>query len=208
MTQGLEFDPGFAPYIMAFRGTIEYLYADINRFKNFSQRKMKFRQYYKKFIEMFNNNLGFYVGCLMWAAYIKTQPEQEILNNHCLGGAHNEEENVSDIEFLIKFAELFPKDMKYFGVNDGVNDGVIFTPSLGERAGVRVEPNTDIKKILEMYKEFLIINKGFVESKNNTDILLPAGLKTEGAEGFKEKIEEVLKSEDLSKLLEYKGMIL
>lgn len=195
MTQGLEFDPGFAPYIMAFRGTIEYLYADINRFKNFSQRKMKFRQYYKKFIEMFNNNLGFYVGCLMWAAYIKTQPEQEILNNHCLGGAYNEEENVFDTEFLIKFAELFPKDMKYFGVNDGVNDSSYMTDS------------QDLK-ILEMYKEFLTINKGFVESKNNTDILLPAGLKTEGAEGYKEKIEEVLKSEDLSKLLEYKGMIL
>ena len=38
MMQGLEFDPGFAPYILAFRGTTEYLYADINRFKNFSQR--------------------------------------------------------------------------------------------------------------------------------------------------------------------------
>ena len=52
--KGLEFDPGFAPYIMAFRGTVEYLYMDINRFKNLSQRKMKFRQYYKKFLELFN----------------------------------------------------------------------------------------------------------------------------------------------------------
>ena len=42
--KGLEFDPGFAPYILAFRGTVEYLYMDINRFKNLSQRKMKFRQ--------------------------------------------------------------------------------------------------------------------------------------------------------------------
>ena len=32
--KGLEFDPGFAPYILAFQGTVEYLYADINRFKN------------------------------------------------------------------------------------------------------------------------------------------------------------------------------
>ena len=30
---GLEFDPGFAPFILAFRGTVEYLYMDINRFK-------------------------------------------------------------------------------------------------------------------------------------------------------------------------------
>lgn len=78
MSEDLEFDPGFAPYILAFRGTVEYLYMDINRFKNLSQRKMKFRQYYKKFLELFNNNLGFYVGCLMWAAYIKTQPWSRI----------------------------------------------------------------------------------------------------------------------------------
>ena len=41
---GLEFDPGFAPFILAFRGTVEYLYMDINRFKNLSQKKMKLRQ--------------------------------------------------------------------------------------------------------------------------------------------------------------------
>lgn len=186
---GLEFDPGFAPYVLAFRDTVEYLYMDINRFKNLSQRKMKFRQYYKKFIEMFNNNLGFYVGCLMWAAYIKTQPEQEILNNSCLGAEYNEEENVSDTQFMIKFLELLPKDVKYF---------------LGEN----YEINPKDLKILELYKEFLTINKGFVESKLNTDILLPEGMKTEGAEGFKDKIDEVLKGQDLSKLLEYRDVIL
>ena len=188
MSAGLEFDPGFAPYILAFRGTVEYLYMDINRFKNLSQRKMKFRQYYKKFLELFNNNLGFYVGCLMWAGYIKTQPEQHILNNNCLGGEYNEEENISDVDFMIKFLELLPKDMKYF-------------------LGMDYEINPDDIKILEMYKEFLTINKGFVNSKKNTDILLPAGMKTDGAENFKDKIDEVLKTEDLSKLLEYKDLI-
>ena len=186
--KGLDFDPGFAPYILAFRGTVEYLYMDINRFKNLSQRKMKFRQYYKKFLELFNNNLGFYVGCLMWAAYIKTQPEQDILNNNCLGGEYNEEENVSDVDFMIKFLELLPKDMKYF-------------------LGMDYEINPNDVKILEMYKEFLTINKGFVNSKKNTDILIPAGMKTDGAENFKDKIDEVLKTEDLSKLLEYKDLI-
>lgn len=186
--KGLEFDPGFAPYILAFRGTVEYLYMDINRFKNLSQRKMKFRQYYKKFMELFNNNLGFYVGCLMWAAYIKTQPEQDILNNNCLGGEYNEEENVSDVDFMIKFLELLPKDMKYF-------------------LGMDYEINPEDLKILEMYKEFLTINKGFVNSKKNTDILLPSGMKTDGAENFKDRIDEVLKIEDLSKLLEYKDLI-
>ena len=188
MAKGLEFDPGFAPYILAFRGTVEYLYMDINRFKNLSQRKMKFRQYYKKFLELFNNNLGFYVGCLMWAAYIKTQPKQEILNNPCLNQPYDEESNISDTEFMIKFLELFPKDMKYFlGENYEINQGDL--------------------KILEMYKEFLIINKGFVETKYNTDIKLSEGMKTDGAETFKEKIDEVLKQEDLSKLLEYRDLV-
>ena len=188
MSEDLEFDPGFAPYILAFRGTVEYLYMDINRFKNLSQRKMKFRQYYKKFLELFNNNLGFYVGCLMWAAYIKTQPEQDILNNNCLGGEYNKEENVSDVDFRIKFLELLPKDMKYF-------------------LGMNYEINPEDLKILEMYKEFLTINKGFVNSKKNTDILLPSGMKTDGADSFKDRIDEVLKTEDLSKLLEYKDLI-
>ena len=188
MQKGLEFDPGFAPYILAFRGTVEYLYMDINRFKNLSQRKMKFRQYYKKFLELFYNNLGFYVGCLMWAAYLKTQPEQEILNNSCFNQPYDEEANISDTEFMIKFLELFPKDMKYFlGENYEINQGDL--------------------KILELYKEFLIINKGFVETKYNTDIKLPEGMKTDGAETFKEKIDEVLKQEDLSKLLEYRDLV-
>ena len=186
--KGLEFDPGFAPYILALRGTIEYLYTDINRFKNLSQRKMKFKQYYKKFLALFDNNLGFYVGCLLWSAYIKTQPKQEILGNHCLGQNYDEESNVSDTDFMIKFLELFPKDMKYF---------------LGET----FEFDGDYLKILEMYKEFLIINRGFVETKTNTDIKLPAEMKADNAETFKDKIDEVLKAEDLSKLLEYKELI-
>ena len=182
--KGLEFDPGFSPYIMAFQGAVEYLYSDINRFKNFSQKKMKFMQYYKKVLQIFDNNLGFYVGCLMWAAYIKTQPQQEILSNHCLGKEYNEAENVSETDFMLQFVELFPKDMKYFlAQNYSFDEKQI--------------------KLLEIYKEFLTINKGFVESKYNTDIKLPESVKVEGAEGYKELIDKVLKTEDLSKLLEY-----
>ena len=125
----------------------------------------------------------------MWAAYIKTQPEQEILNNNFLGGVYNEEENTSDVDFMIRFLELFPKDMKYF---------------LGEN----YEINSQDMKILEMYKEFLTINKGFVNSKTNSDILLPQGMKTDNAESFKDKIEEIIKGEDLSKFVEIRDLIL
>jgi len=182
--KGIEFDPGFGPYILAFRGTVEYLYMDINKFKNFSQKKMSFMRYHKKFIEMFNNNLGFYIGCLMWAAYIKTQPQQEILSNHCYGMEYNEEANISDTRFMAEFVGLFPKDMKYFlGQNYAFDENIL--------------------KLIEIYEEFLVINKGFVESKYNTDIKLPNSVKTENAEDYKAQIDEVLKTKDLSKLLEY-----
>ena len=187
--KGLEFDPGFGPYILAFRGTLEYLYADMNRYKNFSQKKLKFMQYHKKIIEMFENNVGFYVGCLMWAAYIKTQSKQKILSNHCLGQEYNEEANVSDTQFMIQFTSLFPKDMKYFlGQNYSFDEKIV--------------------EILKVYEEFLVLNKGFVSSEFNTGIELPKSVKVAGAQSYKLKIEEVLKTEDLSKLLEYLPEIL
>lgn len=186
---GLEFDPGFGPYILAFRGAVEYLYIDINKFKNLSQKKMKFRQYYKKILEIFNNNLGFYVGCLMWAAYIKTQPKQEILSNHCYGQEYNEQENLSDTQFMINFTNLFPKDTKYF---------------LSEN--FQFEEN--IIKLLHVYEEFLILNKGFVNSKYNTDIILPESVKTENAESYKSSIEKVLETGNLQELLDYLPTIL
>jgi hypothetical protein len=189
MTKGLEFDPGFAPNILVFQGTVEYLYLDINRFKNLSQKKMKFRQYHKKMLEVFYNNIGFYIGCLMWAAYIKTQPEQVILNNHCLNKEYNEEQNTLETDYLIRFAELFPKDMKYF---------------LGQNFCFE----SWVRETLDLYREFLVINRGFVDAKTNTDIKLPSELKTEAAKDFKEKIEEVLETGDLSKLIEYKELIL
>ena len=182
--KGLEFDPGFGPYILAFSGTVEYLYTDINRFKNFSQKKLKFMQYYKKILDIFNNNLGFYVGCLMWAAYIKTQPEQKLLSNHCLGQEYNEEINISETQFMLNFTKLFSKDMKYFLGQDFSFDN-------------------SIVKLIEIYEEFLIINKGFVEAELNTDIKLPESIKIEQVDKFKTQIDEVIKMQDLSRLLEY-----
>lgn len=182
--EGLEFDPGFAPYILAFRGTVEYLYFDINKFKNLSQKKMRFRQLHKKILNVFYNNLGFYAGCLMWAAYITTQPEQKILSNHCFGKSYNEEENISETQYMLKFEELFPKDMQYF-----ISENFSFDKNL--------------RKLLETYENFLVLNKGFTKSELNSDIKLPEGLKTDNAKSYKEIIEKVLENGDLSKLLEY-----
>ena len=189
MPEGLEFDPGFAPYILAFQGTVNYLYTDINRFKNFSQRKMKFKMYYKKVLEVFYNNLGFYIGCLMWAAYTKTQEEQPILNNHCLGNKYNEDENTLETDYMINFSDLFAKDVRYF---------------LGEK--FEFEPY--VFKLLQTYREFLELNKGFVETKTNTDIVLPKNVLTENAVEFKNIIDKVLKDKDLTLFVDYVNQVI
>ena len=184
---GIEFDPGFEPYIIPFRMNIELFYNEINKFKNFSQRKIKFKQYYKKILDGFYNNLGFYIGCLMWAAYTKTVEKQELLNNYCFGEEYNENDNPGDIDFMIKFTELFPKDMKYF---------------LGEN----FEFENYVINILKTYREFLVMNKGFVDSKTNLDIQIPKNINIEDAETYKDKIYEILKTGELSKLLSYKEL--
>lgn len=187
--KGLEFDPGFGPFILVFKGTVDYLYMDINRFKNFTQKKLKFMQYHKKFLEILNNNLGFYVGCLMWASYIKTQPKQAILNNTCYGQEYSEQENIADTQFISQFLELFPKDMKYFMAKDFSFD-------------------ENLKKLVQVYEEFLVLNKGFVNTGYNTDIELPASVKIENVESFHDKINSVISCGDLSKLLDYLSEIL
>ena len=48
-----------------------------------------------------------------------------------------------------------------------------------------------MEQMIKVYEEFLVLNKGFTESKYNTDIVLPASIKTENAESYKEIIEKV-----------------
>ena len=181
---GLDFDPGFGPYILAFRGAVEYLYLDINKFKNLSQKKVKFMQYHKKILEIFDNNLGFYVGCLMWAAYIKTQPKQKILSNHCFGQEYNEKDNISETNFMKEFIKHYPRDIKYY-------------------MGKSFEFDENISKLIQAYEDFLVLNKGFVESEFNTDILIPESIKISEPENCKKLIDEILETEDLSKFLKY-----
>ena len=106
-----------------------------------------------------------------------------------MGKEYNEEENVSEVDFMLEFPQLFKKDMKYF-------------------MGQNFEFNPQLISLLETYKEFLTLNKGFVETKTNTDVVLPKAVKTEQAEEYKTMIDKVLETKDLSKLLEYLPTIL
>lgn len=192
--QTVLFDPGYAQHTTILSISAEYLYASINQFKNLGQRKMKFKMLYPQITRMVDNNVGFCLGSLLWATYIKTLGDVQIEGNPCLGGTYDREETLEEADYSIEFFERLKKDVKYY-------------------LGTDYQVNPICVKILELYKEFLTLNSGFVSTKTTNDVILPQGFVSpnkEDAEKIHTKIQAVIQSGNLLDLLEvfelaYKG---
>lgn len=180
---GAQFDPGFVQHMSAFVPNIEYIYAGLNRLKNFTLKKNQFKMYYPKIQSLLKNYLGFYLGCILWAAYISQLDEKPILNNLCFGGEYSEKETLSEVDFIKDYIEQLKKDVKYYTGQD-------FT----------IDENSI--NILNAYREFLIANKGFVETKTTKDIKLPTNLKTPSDKDLEEILSGIEKVIDNGKLYE------
>ena len=117
------------------------------------------------------------------------ETKQKILSNHCFGQKYDEQQNISETQFMKEFITLFPRDTKYY-------------------LGKEFKFDEKISRLIQVYEEFLVLNKGFVESEYNTDIQIPESVNQVNAENYKSLIDEVLKTEDLSQLLKYLSEIL
>lgn len=188
------FDPGYAQHTTILSISSEYIYNTVNQFKNFGQKKMKFKMLYPQITRMVDNNVGFCLGCLLWAVYIKGLGDTKIEGNPCLGDTYNKEETVEEVDYSIEFFDKLKKDAKYY-------------------IGVDYKINPLHIKILELYKEFLILNCSFVNTKTTADVILPEGFEIpseENLEKIHSKIQEVITSGNLLDLTEvfelaYKG---
>ncbi len=181
---GVQFDPGFIQHISAFTPNIEYVYDLLSRYKNFVQKKQQFKLFYPKIRSLLENYLGFYLGCILWAVYIKHLDKKELLNNICYGGEYSEEETLSEVDFITNYIEQLKKDVKYY-------------------TGQNFSIDTTSTNILAAYREFLKENKGFVETKTTADIVIPKSFKTPDKKGLDEilnKIEEVIDNGKLKDL--------
>ena len=90
----VPFDPGFAPYVLSFMETYEYLNAEVRKFKNIVQRKMKYRSFEQPLFRLLNNITSFYFGGMLYGAYLScyySENPMEIEGNTFLG------EKVDDI---------------------------------------------------------------------------------------------------------------
>ncbi len=180
---GVQFDPGFIQHISAFEPNIEYVYNTLNTCRNFNQKKMQFKMLCPKIQSLLKNYLGFYLGCILWAVYISNLDEKPILNNLCFGGEYSENDTLEEVDFIEKYIEQLKKDIKYYTGQNFSFDEKNLT-------------------ILTAYREFLKINKGFVEAKTTKDIKLPTNLKTPSEKDLGEILSEIEKVIDNGKLYE------
>lgn len=186
------FDPGYAQHTTILSLSLEYIYAGINQFKNLGQRKMKFKMMYPKITQIVDNNVGFCLGSLLWASYIKSLGDSiQIEGNPCIGGTYDEAETVEEADYSIEYFTQLKKDVKYYLGKDYQINQIYIT-------------------ILELYKEFLTLNKGFVDTKETKDVILPEKLtipNSDNADKIHEKIQEVIKTGKLLDLLEVFNLI-
>jgi len=184
------FDPGYAPLVMESIGQVGYVYYMFGAIKDFKLKKLNFPNTARKIEKLIKTNIAFYLGCLMWGAYIANIKNHEIEGNKLLGEVCSQEEYTSEINFLIEFCEVqFNKDYKYF-------------------SGKSFEFPKEYIIILKTYKDFLILNEGFVSCSNTDMIKLPENIKTElNFEEIKSRIDEAIEKRQIEILLDSFGLI-
>ena len=181
------FDPGYAPIVIDSIGQVGYVYYMFSAIPNLKLKRLNFPMTFKKIEKLLKINVSFYLGCLLWANIIFNCKDCEIDGNKLLGENVKEDEYTSEINFLINFLEKdFPRDCKYF-----MNKNYL--------------PDEKYLTILKTYRDFLIINSGFVACSNTNQILIPKGCKkfsAEVIETVKEKINSAISKKDITLLFD------
>ena len=194
-SKGVLFDPGYSKYTLPFSQNIDAAYNMILSIKAPYQRKFKFQMVYPQLLKLLEHTISFYLGCLLWATFIsknfKDNPK-EILDNHYIGQKIKEDEMLFEVNYAIGYIEKLKKDCKYY---------------LGKTCNL---PD-DWMQIMQIYKEFLMVNEFLVEAKSSADIKLPLAIKEPSQDDLNkilEQIELVVKSGELKELFKVKKLII
>ncbi|MBR2525155.1 hypothetical protein IKE67_01690 [bacterium] len=180
------FDPGFSKILISgFIYNIEILYYNLNKIKNFGQKKTQFILTFQKGKGLFDVYLGFYLGCMLWGACLKSMENEKIEGNPFLGGTYEKERSLEEINYMKAFVKSFDRDSKYY---------------LGKP--FKVDENK--LKILDLYEEFVDANEGFSKTDTTDKIKLVGKLNNaskEDIELFNSKINEVINENKIEELL-------
>lgn len=187
MTNEALFDPGFTKSLIPLSLDTKYFYDELNMIKNFNIKKSEFRIALPKLAQLTERHIGFYVGCMLWGAYLKTLGSEKIIGNPFLGKEYEEEPALSEINFIFDFVKKLDKDSKYY-----IGKPYTFDPQKLE--------------ILELYKEFIKKNESFVNTDTVDKIILVGKLESMSKEEILEiekKIQDVIHTGKLEELLEF-----
>lgn len=183
----VKFDPGYAPLVLESFGQVGYTYYIFNAIPNLKLKRINFPHTLRKIESYLKINIAFYLGCLLWASYIKQFDNAKIEGNQLLGEKCSEEEYTSEINFLIDVIEVqLPRDSKYY-INKPYDSDSRYLP------------------ILKAYKEFLIINDGFVNCSKVNQIKLPETFKklsSEQMELINNQIQNAIENKDICLLFD------
>ena len=185
LENGVPFDPGFVQHISGIIQNINYVYTELDRYKNFGQKKNQFKMIFPNLEKLINNYVGFYAGCILWAKVIKDM-DKSVTGNFCFGGEYKEDETLQEVRFLREYLKALPKEVKYYIGKDYKIEDKDF-------------------EILDKYEEFLKENQGFIKVEKSSDLLVSKDLKFNADnDEILKKIEEVI---DNGKLFELKELL-
>ena len=194
-TKGVPFDPGYCEHTYIFSESLNAFEQFLSSHKKFSRKKSSFLLYRPKIVKLYENSTAFYLGCLLWATFIKLNFQnspKEILDNAFLGKKIPDEDVFYEINAILGYFDKYSKDCLYY---TGKSDA--FSP--------------EWKQILTIYREFLSVNENFEKVQYTSDLKLPDILKIPSEAELmliSEKIEAVVKSGKLEDLFEIKELIL
>ncbi len=196
MSDKVKFDPGIGYFVVDFNNFINDVYSQLMSFRTIHQKRARFKLYSNKIITNIKNNIAFYLGCLLWAYYIKkvnADNQKEIEGNVFLNMTEEEKNNYDymiQVNFMENYFDSYERDFLYY-------------------TGQETKIPEIWKQILSLYIEFLEKNKGFINTRTTADIILPDSLKNkEISEDINSIIKEAIEKKDLNLLLNIENIVL
>ncbi|HIS87879.1 TPA: hypothetical protein IAA87_00430 [Candidatus Avigastranaerophilus faecigallinarum] len=196
MSDKVKFDPGIGYFVVDFNNFINDVYSQLMSFRTIHQKRARFKLYSNKIITNIKNNIAFYLGCLLWAYYIKkvnADNPKEIEGNVFLNMTEEEKNNYDymiQVNFMENYFDSYERDFLYY-------------------TGQETKIPEIWKQILSLYIEFLEKNKGFINTRTTADIILPDSLKNkEISEDINTIIKEAIEKKDLNLLLNIENIVL
>lgn len=188
----IKFDPGYVSLVIDSIGQVGYTYYTFSAISDLKLKRLNFPHILRKLEKFLKTNIAFYLGCLLWACYIKQFDEAELEGNKLLGEVCDEKEYTSEINFLIDFISIqLPKDSKYY-LSKNYSSDEKYLP------------------ILETYKQFLILNHGFCDVSKVSQIVIPQNLKKLNEDELNlinEKIQKAIKENEIEQLFDCYDLI-